>query len=228
MARQNSRPPGWLGERSVAFWTVIGGVVAVITLIITLIAFAKGGSSANSPPHSASSSQTIGTPGENPSNSSPASSGPDQSPTISPAKPEYLTNLDYQITDSTAVGLAFIGGKRYQYSFSEEVCINDPITVPLSPGYTKFEAVVGYADGSGFRDGAAGGGPLQAELDYTTDPDSLSGNPQWIRLDVVNLPTQKRGVDMIDQLPPNVTGLQLVVPNYACSTTMVWGNPRVS
>jgi hypothetical protein len=224
MIHQNSRPPGWLSERSVAFWTVVAGVVAVITLIITLVTLTQGGTSTNSAAHSSS------TPTENPSNPSPASNEPDPSPTISPAKPEYLTTLDYQLPDYTKVGLAFIGGKRYRYSFTESVCIpgDSSITVPLSPGYAKFEAIVGYADNSPAREGAAAGGPLQAELDYTTDPDPLSSNVQWIRLDVVDLPTQKRGVDMVEQLPPNVTGLQLVVPNYACSTTIVWGNPRVS
>lgn len=228
MAHQNSRPPGWLSERSVAFWTVIAGIVAVITLIITLATLTRSGTPATSATNSSSSSQTVTTPTENPSNPSPTSNEPDPSPTTSLAKPEYLTDLDYQISDFTKVGLAFIGGKRYQYSFTESVCINNPITVPVSLGYTKFEAVVGYADSSPLREGAAAGGPLQAEIDYTTDPEPTSDSAQWIRLDVVDLPTQKRGVDMVEQLPPNVTGLQLVVPNYSCSTTMVWGNPRVS
>jgi hypothetical protein len=39
---------GWLGQRSVAFWTVAAGVTAVITLIITLVTFAdNGGNSAS-------------------------------------------------------------------------------------------------------------------------------------------------------------------------------------
>jgi hypothetical protein len=57
MAHQNSRPLGWLSERSVAFWTVVAGVVAVITLIITFATLAQRGTSTNSAAGSSTSTE---------------------------------------------------------------------------------------------------------------------------------------------------------------------------
>lgn len=87
----NSRDPapGWLGQRSVAFWTVVAGIAAAITLAITIISLASGSSTAASPPQ-ASASEPPG---------SPSSSSP-PGPTSTQVSQPVTYFLDSQASDS--------------------------------------------------------------------------------------------------------------------------------
>ena len=68
---------GWLGQRSVAFWTVAAGVTAVITLIVTLVTFADNGGNSSSKADSKAPTATgaSGTAISTATGSAPAQSG---------------------------------------------------------------------------------------------------------------------------------------------------------
>ena len=138
--------PGWftkiLSERHAAFWTVIGGVVAVITLGVTL--FPDHGNAQHSAVPLSSASTTAQSPTATPEitdspaqpdTSSPSSSGDETTePGDTPAAPEpvYLTDMpltDYDHKNGFALwdsGIYSTNGKQYPHSISVNAgCQND-------------------------------------------------------------------------------------------------------
>jgi hypothetical protein len=151
-----------------------------------------------------------------------------QSPTeTGPSSPAYLTELDYSTNDSddyVEVGLASIAGKRYKKSFRVAECMSPEITVVLPSGNSQLSGVVGYDDESGSKDGS-----YKVQIEATSDADPAGEDVRFTRLDVLTIPSGgRRAVPFSEDLPPGTTGIRLSAVHYACSTTVSWGDPKVS
>lgn len=90
--------PGWLGQRSVAFWTVVAGIAAAITLLISLISLASN--DATSPSKADTTPQSSAT---GPSNTLPviASTSPATNPASQPVTYFLASQASTEFDNST-------------------------------------------------------------------------------------------------------------------------------
>ena len=216
---------GWLGERSVAFWTVtasIAGVIGLFASLYFLIWNQDGqGNEANQTATPTDSGNfiepmTSTPPASTPGN--PPSSADSESESAKPSGPVYLSDMDFEVPDSVTLGLAFLGGKKYSHSISQSICINDAVTVDVPPGYQRFHAFVGFNDKS-FSHPADHSAVIAVSMDPPGD------DRVWRTLDSVPLSTRKLGKEMTEDLPAGVTAVALYFEDYACSTEAVWADP---
>lgn len=215
---------------------IVGIAVALVAALVPIAVAVIDRDDSGSEPEPPATTPTLPSlgPTTNPT-TAPASATTTQptDPTISPSppvprpSPAYLTELDYSTAGKdryVQAGLASIAGKRYKKSFRASQCLSPKIVVMLPPGFSHLSGVVGYDDESSLKTGN-----YKVQIEETSDADPADPNAEFTRLDVLTIPAGgRRAVPFEEQLSSDTIGIRLSAVKHACSTTIAWGDPKVS
>ncbi|MEV0269805.1 NPCBM/NEW2 domain-containing protein [Hamadaea sp. NPDC050747] len=215
---------GVIGERSVAFWTVVSGVCAVLTMVVGGAAWGwtqLRGPDRHAAAPSPSTLASAHTPGVATGPSSPEPSSTIEPPRISTQSPfaaqevKYLANLkpvnEYAWFGTWADTTATVNNTTYTKAITTSTCGYDLYREYLvKRQYRFFKADVGIADNT--EDAVA------AEVQVLDE-----------KGEVLQRATVQPGEATPFEVPiDDVLRLRLVVKEWGCgSRIVVWGDPRI-
>lgn len=208
-------------------WTAIGAVAGLAALVWSVFTFAvaplweRGDKGADR----LAGDTTTSVPAPPTTEGGVGATTPTPRPGSGPFQRQYLMDLP-TIMGEWRGGMGFrrIGGKEYSKALFANICIVPRYRVEIPAGASRLVGSFGYTDGNRFADGtAAGNEPLRSVIWYSTD--SVGSDMRWIRLSEHRIKT--RGVTEFDEpIPAGATAVTIAPSDYACSTTVGWGDPR--